>query len=133
MLGFASGFSLPASAFWALMIFTQVGYLNSTYLRQVYLVKQMELMSSMEEVRITTVLHERNSFSFLGKSSADTQVVAPISDLSFSEKDNPNSAIMRIIVGSKRYYMHKNMSKVQDFELLKAVLSPQVERIEAFK
>jgi len=63
----------------------------------------------------------------------DTEVVAKISDVTFSEKDKPNSPIMRIIVGEKRFYLHKNMSKVQDFELLKAVMSPHVSKIESFK
>jgi hypothetical protein len=40
---------------------------------------------------------------------------------------------MRIIVGDKRYYMHKHMSRVEDFELLKAVLSPHISKIECFK
>jgi hypothetical protein len=63
----------------------------------------------------------------------DTEVVAKISDVTFSEKDKPNSPIMRIIVGDKRFYLHKNMSRVQDFELLKAVMSPHVSKIESFK
>ena len=40
-------FSITASAFWAVMIFTQVGYLNSTYLRQVYLIQEMELLENL--------------------------------------------------------------------------------------
>ena len=70
-------------------------------------------------------------FSMFNK--RDTEVVAKISDVTFSEKDKPNSPIMRIIVGEKRFYLHKNMSKVQDFELLKAVMSPHVSKIENFK
>lgn len=70
-------------------------------------------------------------FSMFNK--RDTEVVAKISDVTFSEKDKPNSPIMRIIVGEKRFYLHKNMSKVQDFELLKAVMSPHVSKIESFK
>ena len=70
-------------------------------------------------------------FSMFNK--RDTEVVAKISDVTFSEKDKPNSPIMRIIVGDKRFYLHKNMSRVQDFELLKAVMSPHVSKIESFK
>ncbi len=56
-----------------------------------------------------------------------------ISDVKFSEKDKPNSPIIRIIAGDQRYYLHKNMSKVQDFELLKAVMSPHIRKIECFR
>ena len=60
------------------------------------MIQEMELLENLSEVRIKTVLHERNLL--LGR-SAETEFVAKISDLSFSEKDNPKSAIMRILVG----------------------------------
>ena len=63
----------------------------------------------------------------------DTECLAKISDIQFSEKDTPNSPIIRILVGDKRFYLHKNMSKVQDFELLKAVLSANVSKIQCLK
>ena len=59
--------------------------------------------------------------------------MAKIADVKYSEKDDPKSPILRIIVGDKRYFCHKNASLIQDFELLKAILTPGVERIETFK
>lgn len=92
-------------------------------------------MKNLEEIRIKTILQERmNIFSLFKKGDHHhNEVVANISEVRFSDKDTPNSPIMRIMVGDKRFYMHKNLSRVQDFELLKAVLSPDVKKIECFK
>ena len=101
------------------------------------MVSEIELLKNCEEIRIRTVLNDRvpTVFNLFGKKSADTtgDVIVKISDVRFSEKDQPNSAIMRIIAGDKRYYIHKNMSKVQDFELLKAVMNEKIKKIECFK
>ena len=99
---------------------------------------EIELLRNCEEIRIRTVLNQRvpSIFNVFGKKkSEDTtgDIVVKISDVKFSEKDKPNSPIMRIIAGDKRYYLHKNMSKVQDFELLKAVMSDNIKKIECFK
>ena len=84
----------------------------------------------MEEVRIRTILHQTNSlFSYIRFSKQPTEVVAKIADVSFSEKDKPESPMMRIIVNGQKYYCHKNASLLQDMELLKAVLQPNVHRI----
>ena len=90
-------------------------------------------MENLEEVRIKTIFQSRTSLFSLGGNQDSGEVVAKIGEVRFSEKDKPGSPIMRILVGDKRYYMHKNMSRVQDFELLKAVLSPNVNRINTFK
>lgn len=106
-----------------------------------YLVSEMEILSNLEEVRIKTILQQRMSvFNLRGAKqsggvapSSGDELVAKIAEVRYAEKDKPNSPIMRIMVGDKRYYLHKNLSRVQDFELLKAVLSPDVKRIECFK
>ena len=104
-----------------------------------FLVCEIELLKNCEEIRIRTVLNDRvpTVFNLFGKkAAADTtpgDVIVKIADVRFSEKDQPNSPIMRIIAGDKRYYIHKNMSKVQDFELLKAVMSENIKKIECFK
>jgi len=93
-------------------------------------------MRNMEEIRIRTILNDRtNVFSYFRKNTPDStgDVIVKIADVKFSEKDQPNSPIMRIIAGDKRYYIHKNMSLVSDFELLKAVMSPNIKKIECFK
>ena len=59
--------------------------------------------------------------------------LAKISDVKFSEKNAPNSAIIRIMVGTKRYYCPRNLSYVYDFELLKAILSEGVNKIDYLK
>lgn len=94
-------------------------------------------MKNLEEIRITTVLQDRmnifNLFKIFKRSDDHNEVVAKISDVRFSEKDKPDSPILRIMVGDKKFYLHKNLSRVHDFELLKAVLSPDVNKIECFK
>ncbi len=95
------------------------------------MVSDIELLKNMEEIRIKTILQNKMKI-FGNKESTSNEVIAKISEVQFSEKDKPNSPIIRIIVGDKRFYLHKNMSRVQDFELLKAVFSPNVARIKCF-
>ena len=78
---------------------------------------EIELLKNCEEIRIRTVLNQRvpSVFNVFGKKKSEDNegdIVVKISDVKFSEKDKPNSPIMRIIAGDKRYYLHKNMSKV---------------------
>ena len=128
-----SNFSFLSTGFYSLMILAQLNYLTQTYLRQIYLVAEIELLKNLEEVRITTVLQSKtNLMSFKGGAQGGNSVIAKISDVRYSDKDAPNSAILRIVVGDKRYYCHKNASLVQDFELLKAVLDPKVSKIQCF-
>jgi hypothetical protein len=90
-------------------------------------------MKNLEEIRIKTILQDK--FSVLGLLQTNKErkdIIAKIADVHYSEKDDPKSAIMRIIVGDRRYYCHKNAS-MQDFELLKAVLTPSIKKIDCFK
>eukprot|EP00347_Sterkiella_histriomuscorum_P003323 403364726 len=129
-LGFAQ-FSFMSTGFWALVFMGQVNYLGTSYMRQVYLVSEIELLRNLEEVKIRTVLNDKtNAFRFGRK---DTEQIIPIRDLRYSEKDKPDSPILRIIVGDKKYFCHKNASLIQDFELLKAILTPNVHKIDVFK
>ena len=48
--------SVPYTLFWGVMIAGQVQFLTQTYLRQVFLVSEIELMKNLEEIRIKTVL-----------------------------------------------------------------------------
>ena len=102
------------------------------------MVSEIELLKNLEEIRIKTVLQDKGSvFTMFGKANKNQDnsqyKVVKIADVKFSEKDKPNSPIMRIIAGDQRYYLHKNMSRVQDFELLRAIMSPYVRKIECFK
>jgi hypothetical protein len=81
----------------------------------VFLISDIELLNNCEEIRIRTILNNRKSiFSFNQSQGGDNigDVIVKIAEVRFSEKDKPNSPIMRIIAGDKRYYIHKNMSKV---------------------
>ena len=93
-----------------------MNYLTQTFLRQVFLVSEIELLKNGEDIKIKTILNHRSSsiFTLFGmlKESKTSESIFKIADVRFSEKDQPNSPIMRIIAGDKRYYMHKNMSKV---------------------
>lgn len=93
------------------------------------MVEEIHLLKNLEEVKLVTLINPRaNIFSFIKRKKFPKETIIKISDLSFSEKDRPTSPIMRIIAGDMKYYMHKN-SKVQDFELLRAVLTPEVNKI----
>ena len=70
-VGFA-GMSIPYTVFWGLMIAAQMNYLTQTYLRQVFLVSEIDLMKNLEEIRIKTVLQDSGSvFSMFGKNKQD--------------------------------------------------------------
>lgn len=92
-------------------------------------------MKNLEEVKIKTILKDKsNLFSFLrGSSGPPKEFIAKISDISFSDKDIPNSPIIRIMIGDKRYYCHKNRSAVHDYDLLKAIFTPGVNKIECLR
>ena len=97
------------------MILAQINYLTQTYLRQVYLISEIQLLRNLEEIKIKTILNDR--LSIFGKksnnsNSTDGEIIVKIADVHFSDKDKPSSPIMRIMAGDKRYYMHKNMSVV---------------------
>ena len=131
---YALGFSfwkMGYASLWTLTIYGQLNYLFYSYMRQVFLVSQIELLPTLEHVKITTVLSDRTAP--LGFRRKEGPIVAHIRSIRYSEKDRPDSSQLRIIVKDKKYFCHKNMSLVQDFELLKAVLTPDVHKIEVFK
>jgi lantibiotic modifying enzyme len=58
-------------------------YLSTAYLMQVYMVKEIELLNNMEEVRIKTLLQNKNNiFSMMrGSSGPAKEFIAKIKDV----------------------------------------------------
>ncbi|CDW86762.1 UNKNOWN [Stylonychia lemnae] len=125
------GFSFFYSGLWAVLFFGQINYLTTSYLRQAFLISEIELLPNLEEVKIRTILNDK--VNIFRSNKIQSEITAKISEVKYSEKDKPNSPILRVLVGDTRYYCHKNASKIQDFELLKAILTPNVSRIDYFK
>ena len=79
-------------------------------MRQAFLVSEIELLPNLEEVKIRTIMNDKTNI--MRKPHIKSEIVAKIADIRYSEKDKPNSPILRIIVGDKRYYCHKNASRI---------------------
>jgi hypothetical protein len=75
-------------------------------------------LNNLEEIRIKTAVSNNIVFGFLGRlnkaigNDSDVGVIVKISDVKFSEKNQANSAIIRIVIGDKKYYCSRNMSQV---------------------
>ena len=93
------------------------------------MIEEIHLMRNLEEIKIVTLMNPKtNIFSFIRRKTFPKEVIVKIKDMRFSEKDRAASPIMRIVGNETKYYLHKN-SKVQDFELLRAVFTPGVNKI----
>ena len=93
------------------------------------MIEEIQLLNNLEEVRFITLQNTKsNIFALIRRNQFRKEFVVKIGDIAYSEKDRAASPIMRIIAGNTRLYLHKN-SKVQDFELLKAVFTPGVNKI----
>ena len=112
------------------MIAGQGNMLLNTYVRQTYLISEIQLLKNLEEVRIKTVVNEKASiFRLFQTKEKKKDIIAKIADVSFTEQEYHGSPLKRVAVGKTFYYCHKNASKLHDFELLDAVLNPKVTKI----
>jgi len=59
----------------------------------------------------------------------ENDFIVKIGDVEFSEKDKPNSSIVRVKMNGIRYYCHKD-AQFHDVELIRAIFTPEVDRIE---
>lgn len=131
-------FSIWWTVFWQLAFFQQVRYLMTAYLTQVFMIDEIQLLRDMEHIRISTVLANTryNLFSHarmaIDKRRSDLQkvYVFPIRDCEVSQDDRPDSPLMRISIGNKKFFLHRTRVNMINNDLIRAVFTKEVERIE---
>lgn len=130
----------PFTAFWALAGFIQYNYLASAYIQQVYLIDEIELLENLTQVRIRTVFFNMRAnlfaharLAFADKEHVKKEYVVDIKDCRFSDKDRADSAILRIEIGDLKLFAHRQRTIMQNEDLVRAVFTPEVERIELMK
>ena len=72
-------------------------------------------------------------FAMADRETVRKEYIVAIKDCQFSEKDKADSSILRIEVGSLKLFAHKQRTIMQNTDLVKAVFTPEVERIETLK
>ena len=56
-----------------------------------------------------------------------------IADCKFSDKDKPDSTILRIEIGDLKLFAHRNRTISVNQDLVRAVFTPEVRRIETLR
>lgn len=89
--------------------------MSTSYLQQVYLVDQIELLESKDKLRIRTVYFNMKSnlfaqirLRFADQTQVRREYIVDIKDCRFSEKDKPDSPILRIEIGDLKLFAHRN-------------------------
>ena len=109
------------SVLWGLLLLIQRSYLQTAYINQVFLIEKIEICSDLEHVRVHTVL-SKMSYNIIayartvlgwGNKPQPTYVF-PISECSFSDKDDPTSRVLRLEMSGTKFYCHRNRVVHQD-------------------
>uniref|UniRef100_A0A7S3HVX7 Uncharacterized protein n=1 Tax=Favella ehrenbergii TaxID=182087 RepID=A0A7S3HVX7_9SPIT len=130
----------PFTALWAFAGFMQYHYLQGAYLQQVYLVDEIELLDNLKQLRIRTVFFNMRAnlfamarLQFVDQEAVKREYIVDIKDCQFSDKDKPDSTILRIEVGELKLFAHRNRTIYVNSDLLRAVFTPEVHRIETLR
>lgn len=130
----------PYTFLWGLASFIQFFYLSSAYIQQVYLVDEIELLDNLKQLRIRTIFFNMKAnlfaharLNFVDRDVVKREYIVDIKDCKFSDKDKPDSTILRIEIGDLKLFAHRNRTIYVDQDLLRAVFTPEVERIETLR
>jgi hypothetical protein len=58
------------------------------------------------------------------------EYVFDIKDCKFSEKENEESPILRLEIDGKKFFAHRNRTKLSNAELIQAIFHPTIESIQ---
>lgn len=84
-----------------------------------FLVDKIDLHESLEQIKVKTILSAMsyNIFAILRSyvistdSSPKPTYTFPLSDVQFSEKDDPDSKVLRLMMGDLKFFCHRNRSQ----------------------
>ena len=63
------------------------------------------------------------------KDTVCKEYVFDIKDCSLAEKEDPDSHIMRLQIGDKKFFAHRNRNLVANFDLIIAIFTEEVHKI----
>ena len=105
-----------------------------------YLVDEIELLDNMNQLRIRTVFFNMKANLFAqarlqlsDQESVKKEYIVDIKDCKFSDKDKPDSAILRIEIGDLKLFAHRSRTILNNQDLVRAVFTPEVQRIETLR
>lgn len=64
------------------------------------------------------------------RSDVQKVYVFPIKDCEMSPDDRPESPLMRLNIHGKKFFLHRTRTTVMNHDLVRAVFTKEVERIE---
>ena len=136
-LAMAKPWSPLWTGFWSLMAFTQGKFLMSAYLNGVFLVDEMYICGeNLDQLKVRTILDNSryNLFTnfrlmFIDK-NLKREYVFPISECKYDTNNKMDNTLTRLDLGGMKFFSHKARTVYTNDELMKAVLHPDVHRIE---
>lgn len=70
----------------------------------------------------------------IDRETVQREYIVDIKDCKFSDKDKPDDQIMRLQIGNDlKLFAHRNRSIYVNQDLLRAVFTPEVERIDTLR
>ena len=101
-----------------------------------FLIEKMDLKNDLETIRIKTVLNQQNfNLLAIGRNMVSGQSSLrefPIANVRFSEKDDPKSHVLRLIMDEKRFFCFRSNATYRDPELIGAIFQPEVKKLDCF-
>ena len=114
------------ASLYSTLIVVQLSYLSTVHLKSLYMIQEIQLLSSLDKVRIITLQNKKsNIYAWFVRRYHPKEYLIDISEMEFSKKDRASSPIMRVETRKTglKFYIHKN-TQTTEFELLKAILTP---------
>lgn len=123
---------------WSFALFYQFKYLMATYLTTVFMIDEIELLDDMKHIRVSTVLNNTTMNVFaqaklkLDSNHSDLAkvYVFPIEECEIASDDRPDSPWMRLSIVGRKFFLHRNRTELLNTDLVKAVFTKEVTRIE---
>ena len=103
------------------------------------MVETIELHKDLDQIKLRTILSgvSYNIFAMIrkiGSKAPPTEYNFKIADARFSEKDEPTSQILRLVMEDNlKFFCHRNRAQYRDPELIGAIFTPQITKLECLK
>ena len=125
---------------WSAIGLVQLKYLMAAYLSQVFLIDEIELLDNLKQVRIRTMVHNTINlftiarFNLLDKKTVRTEYVFDIEDCDVCVKNNDDdNYLMRLQINELKFFLHRARALHYNTDLVRAIFTKDVHRIEQFK
>ena len=101
--------------------------------------ESIELHKDLDKIRVKTILDgmSYNIFAKLrqkGPKAPKAVYEFPISEVRFSEKDEPASQVLRLVMSDgMKFFCHRNRAQYLDPELIGAIFNQEVKKLDCMK